>query len=66
MTKQLVTALRMMPIPEAVALPFFTQQLDRKEARFTPPETQSAAATLMLDQLLKWATALKTMRVAIT
>lgn len=62
MTKQIVTALRMMPIPEAVALPFFAQHLDKEKAQFTPPKTQEDAATLMLNELLRWATALATMR----
>jgi NAD(P)H-dependent FMN reductase len=62
MTKQIVTALRMMPIPEAVALPFFTQQLDKESGQFTPPRTQEDAAALMLDELFKWATALRTIR----
>src|SRR6478735_9948284 len=51
MIKQLVTALRMMPIPEAVSIPFFTQYVD-KESGFAPEETQATAATAMLDELL--------------
>jgi NAD(P)H-dependent FMN reductase len=62
MTKQIVTTLRMMPIPEAVALPFFTQHLDKDTSHFMPPKTQEDAAALMLDELFKWGTALKTMR----
>jgi NAD(P)H-dependent FMN reductase len=60
MTKQKVTALRMMPIPEAVTLPFFAQSL--KDGVFTPPDTQEKAGHTMLDLLLKWTTALATMR----
>jgi NAD(P)H-dependent FMN reductase len=62
MTKEIVTTLRMMPIPEAVALPFFAQQLDREKNQFTPPKSQEDAAVLMLDELHRWATALKAMR----
>lgn len=60
--KLLVTALRMMPLPEAVAIPFFTQYFDGKSGAFDPGEVQEKAATAMLDELLKWAVALKPMR----
>ena len=62
MTKEIVTALKMMPMFETVALPFFAQQLDREKGTFSPPKVQEEAATVMLDELLKWATALKPMR----
>ena len=60
MAKQYVTALKMMPIPEAVAVPFFPQHL--KDGGFSPPEAQKQAAKLMLDELGKWASALKPLR----
>ena len=60
MAKQYVTALKMMPIPEAVAVPFFSQHL--KDGVFSPPETQEQAAKAMLDELGKWASALKPLR----
>ncbi|MGZ3450635.1 MAG: NADPH-dependent FMN reductase [Polyangiales bacterium] len=60
MTKQKVTALRMMPIPEAVTVPMFSQHL--KDGVFSPPELQEKAANTMLDELLKWSTALSTLR----
>jgi NAD(P)H-dependent FMN reductase len=62
MTKEIVTALKMMPMFETVALPFFAQQLDREKGTFSPPPTQEQAATVMLDELLRWATALRTLR----
>lgn len=62
MTKQIVTALKMMPMFEAVALPFFAQQIDKDKQILSPPKVQEDAAVTMLDELLKWATALKTMR----
>lgn len=58
--KLIVTALKMMPIPEGVALPFFAQHL--AEGVFSPPEVQAKAARAMLDELAKWATALKPLR----
>jgi NAD(P)H-dependent FMN reductase len=64
MAKQLVTSLRMMPIPEGVAIPFVGQFLDRETGQFTPAELQTKAAPVMLDELLKWATALRPLRPA--
>ena len=62
MTKQIVTALKMMPMFEAVTLPFFAQQIDKERGVFAPPKVQEDAAVAMLDELLKWAVALRTMR----
>ena len=62
MAKQLVTALRMMPIVEAVAIPFFTQYFDAESGRFDPGEVQAKAADAMLDELHRWATALEPLR----
>jgi len=62
MTKQIVTALKMMPMAEAVAIPFFTQFLDKEKDLFTPPSSQEDAGKIMLDELLKWAQALRPMR----
>jgi NAD(P)H-dependent FMN reductase len=64
MIKLTATALRMMPIPEAVAFQFFTQHVDEPAGVFAPPESQDAAAQLMLDELLKWGTALEALREA--
>jgi NAD(P)H-dependent FMN reductase len=60
MTKQVVTSLKMMPMVEAVAVPFFAQQI--KDGAFDPGEVQVQAATTMLNELLRWATALKPLR----
>jgi NAD(P)H-dependent FMN reductase len=64
MTKQVVTALRMMPIPEAVNVPFFTQHMNKETGAFEPPEAQERAAVVMLDELLRWAEALEPLRAA--
>jgi NAD(P)H-dependent FMN reductase len=64
MTKLAATALRMMPIPEAVTLPMFTQHVEKETGRFVPPEIQDKAAAAMLDELLKWSDALRTIRAA--
>lgn len=63
MLKQIVTALKMMPMFESVILPFFAQHLDRERGVFAPPQVQEDAALVMLTELHKWATALRTMRV---
>ena len=62
MLKQIVTALKMMPMFESVILPFFAQHLDREKRVFAPPQVQEDAALVMLGELHRWATALRTMR----
>ncbi len=60
MSKQVVTALGMMPIQEAVSQPFFTQHI--KDGVFTPGETQDKALAATLDGLAKWSRALAHLR----
>lgn len=60
--KPILTALKMMPIPEAVSIPFFTQHLNADTGAFDPGATQEQAAAAMLDELLRWTEALKTLR----
>ena len=62
LAKLTVTALGMMPIPQAVAIPFFTQHIDDASGTFDPGEVQSKAAATMLDELAKWAGALAPLR----
>ncbi len=62
MTKQLVTTLKMMPMVEAVAIPFFAQHIDTATGVFAPGDVQDKAAAVMLDELHKWALALQPMR----
>jgi len=64
MIKQIVTSVRMMPIPEAVSIPFFAQYIDKATGGYDPGATQDSAATAMLDELLRWTNALKTLRPA--
>jgi len=61
MMKQVLTALSMMPVVEAVYLPFYRHFLDT-EGRFTPTEEQNKAAMAMLASVEKWAVALEPMR----
>jgi NAD(P)H-dependent FMN reductase len=62
MTKQTVTAVRMMPIPEAVNIPFVAQAIDRESGTFKATEQHDKSAAAMLDELHKWATALAPLR----
>ena len=59
-TKQVVTTLKMVPITEAVTIPFFSKLMDGEV--FKGGETHEKAATAMLDELLKWTEALKSLR----
>jgi NAD(P)H-dependent FMN reductase len=63
MTKQIVTSLKMMPMVEAVNLPFFAQHIDKETRLFAPPTVQDDAARVMLDETLRWAEALGVLRV---
>ncbi len=59
--KPSLTAFKMMPIPEAVTIPFFANHL--VEGAFTKDTaTYDAAATVMIDELAKWTGALKPLR----
>lgn len=60
--KPMLTALRVMPIPEAVSIPFFAQYLDREAGAFDPGEVQVQAAAAMLTELHRWAEALRPLR----
>ncbi|HEX5579989.1 MAG TPA: NAD(P)H-dependent oxidoreductase [Gemmatimonadaceae bacterium] len=62
-TKMITLALRMVPVVEAVSIPFFTKHVD-DEGNFDPGEVQGKAATAMLDELLKLANALAPLRAA--
>ena len=61
-TKQICTALKMMPMFEAVSIPFFAQFVDKEKGTFTPGKTQDDAARVMLDELLRWTEAMKSLR----
>lgn len=61
MLKQVLTALKVMPVPEAVNIPFVTQHLD-EDKRFKPTELIDASATAMLDEVLKWTESLASLR----
>lgn len=59
-TKLVVTSLKMVPLVEAVNIPFFSQQL--KEGVFEGTEAQAKSAKTVLDELVRWTGALATLR----
>jgi NAD(P)H-dependent FMN reductase len=61
MAKSIATALKMMAIPEGVSISFFAQHRDAA-GKFTGTEAHEKSANAMLDELFKWAAALKPMR----
>jgi NAD(P)H-dependent FMN reductase len=61
MARQVLTSLRMMPIPEGVAIPFF-RNLIGADGRFNPGELQENASGLMLSELARWSEALAPLR----
>jgi NAD(P)H-dependent FMN reductase len=60
MVKQIVTALRMMPLPEAVAIPLFSNHM--KDGKFAGTEQHEKSVVTMLDELARWTGALATLR----
>jgi NAD(P)H-dependent FMN reductase len=60
MTRMMVTGFKMMPMVEAVNIPFFTQFV--QDGVFKANETHEKSVGPMLDELLRWAQALKTLR----
>ena len=62
MAKVPLTSVKVMPIVEQVAIPFVAKQI--AEGKFTPTDAQHKAAADMLDELHRWAAALKPIREA--
>jgi NAD(P)H-dependent FMN reductase len=60
MSKLVITSLKMMPIPEGIFIPFAAKLVT--EGRFDPGTTQDEAVTRMLDELVRWTTALEVLR----
>ena len=63
MSKLPLTALKMVPIPEAVAVSSFTTFIDASTGAFVPGPVQGKAALVMLNELARWTAALATLRV---
>jgi NAD(P)H-dependent FMN reductase len=60
MTRTMVTAFKMMPMVEAVNIPFYTQFI--QDGVFKANETLEKSVGPMLDELLRWSEALRTLR----
>jgi NAD(P)H-dependent FMN reductase len=61
MLKQVVTALKMVPVFDAVNIPFVQQFLD-SDRRLVPNEIMESAVIAMLDELLRWTASLQALR----
>lgn len=59
--KQILTTLKIMPIPEGVPMPMVFQNLD-ENGNLKPTEIYKTSASTMLDELHRWAEALKSLR----
>lgn len=55
-----ISALKLVGLPEAVTIPFFAQSIE--EGTFKPKDVDEIAAKTMLDELVRWAEALKPLR----
>jgi NAD(P)H-dependent FMN reductase len=62
MTKLMLVALKVVPLPETVLIPFFTTMIDKASGRFAPSDALTAAADTMLTELRRWADALRPLR----
>ena len=65
MLKQVLTAVKMMPLAESVNIPFFTKHISADTSgkeKFYGEEGLEKSANIMLKELLLWTIALKTMR----
>ena len=61
MIKQVVTTVRMMPLPEAVPIPF-VRQFVGEDGQFRPNSVLETAADAMLQELRRWTSALRPLR----
>jgi NAD(P)H-dependent FMN reductase len=62
MTRQTMAALKIVSIVEAVTIPFVAQAIDRGSGVFKANEEHEKSATLLLDELYRWAGALAALR----
>ena len=61
MLKQVLTTLKIVPVFEAVNIPFVREFLD-EDGRFKPNEAMEASSTAMLDELLRWTESMRPLR----
>lgn len=60
--KPMLAGLKVVPMVESVAIPFFPNHLDKGTGRFVAPDGLEGAAQAMLEELHRWAVALKPLR----
>jgi NAD(P)H-dependent FMN reductase len=60
--KQTLTTLKMVPLVEAVTIPFVAQAMDKESGKFKATEQHDKSATVLLDELLRWTGALAALR----
>ena len=61
MLKQVITTLKMVPVFDAVNIPFVQQFLD-EDRKLQPNDIMETAATAMLDELVRWTASLRSLR----
>jgi NAD(P)H-dependent FMN reductase len=61
MLKQVMSALKIVPVTDSVNIPFVGEKLD-EDRRLKPNEIMEGAAAAMLDELARWAQALRPLR----
>ena len=61
MLKQVMSALKIVPVTDSVNIPFVGEKLD-EDRRLKPNEIMEGAATAMLDELARWTQALRPLR----
>jgi NAD(P)H-dependent FMN reductase len=62
MTKLYLQALKMVPLLEGIIIPFAGKLKDETTGVFRATEQHEASGKIMLDELLRWTNALKTLR----
>jgi NAD(P)H-dependent FMN reductase len=61
MLKQVMSALKIVPVTDSVNIPFVSEKLD-EDGRLKPNEIMEGAAAAMLDELARWTQALRPLR----
>ena len=61
MLKQVLASLKVVPVMEAVNIPFVRSQID-EDGRLKPTEALEASATAMLDEVQRWTEAMRPLR----
>ena len=61
MLKQVLASLKVVPVMEAVNIPFVRSHID-EDGRFKPTEAMEASAIAMLDEVQRWTEAMRPLR----